>query len=66
VGYAYAVVDRHPVFGVLSFLLFLLSHGPDGFSRRISGEPPEPAIVRRRGVAESEPVESSMSRSHFE
>jgi hypothetical protein len=66
VGYACAVVDRHPVFGVSFFFLFFLAHGPDGFSRRISGEPPEPAIVRRRGVAESEPAESSRPRSHFE
>ncbi len=44
-GYAYAVVDRHPVFEVLFFLLFLLAHALGELSRRILGEPPEPTIV---------------------
>ena len=45
VGYAYAVVDRHPVSKILLFLLFFLAHGLGEFSRRILGEPPEPTIV---------------------
>ena len=44
-GHAYAVVDRHPIFAVLFFLLFLLAHDFGELSRRILGEPPEPAIA---------------------
>jgi hypothetical protein len=32
VGYAYAVVDRHPGFAVLFFLLFFLAHDLDELS----------------------------------
>jgi hypothetical protein len=64
VSHALAVVDRHPVSNILLFLPLFLAHGPGVLSRRISGEPFEPATVRRREVAESEPAESSMSRSH--
>jgi hypothetical protein len=53
-GYAYAVVDRHPSFEVPFFLLFFPAHERGNPSRRILGEPPGPAIVRRRGVAEIE------------
>jgi hypothetical protein len=44
-GYAYAVVDRHPVFEVSFFLLFLLAHGLGELSRSVLGEPPKPMIA---------------------
>jgi hypothetical protein len=45
VGYAHAVVDRHPIFVVLFLLLLFLAHDLGELSRRILGEPPGPAIV---------------------
>jgi hypothetical protein len=66
VGDSDAVMYGHPISKILLFLLLFLAHGLGEFSRRILGEPPELAIVRRRGVAESESVESSRPRSHFE
>lgn len=44
-GYAYAVVDRHPVFEVSFFLLFFLAHERGKLSRRILGEPPESTVA---------------------
>jgi len=44
-GYAYAVVDRHPVFAVPFFLLVFPAHELGEISRRILGESPELAIV---------------------
>lgn len=45
VSHANAVVNGHPVFAVLFFLLFFLAHDLDEPSRRILGEPPEAAVV---------------------
>ena len=64
-GHAYAVVDRHPVFAALLFLLLFLVHDFVELSRSILEEPSESAIVRRRGVSESE-SDSSRPKSHFE
>ena len=44
-GHAYAVVDGHPIFAVLCFLLLLLAHDIGESSRRILGEPPERGVV---------------------
>ena len=64
-GHTDAVVDRHPVLAALLFLLPFLVHDFVELSRGILGVPPESAIVRRRGVPESE-SDSSRPKSHFE